>query len=177
MTAAPEITPTEQPDEADMEIIEIAGLASHGRNVIVEHINRRPKTKFADLLGPARAASAARAMARMVRRRTEPPGLDCRRSLYQSAAALSTMACAISLSSMLFIGEAVAQPPNGPIVNDRPLSATQEQVESPTGRNTAEGWRWDEHWTRWNERVAPDLDHLSREIMRAATPNKESPDD
>ena len=82
-----------------MEIIEIA--ASHGRNVIVEHVNRRPKTKFADLLAPVRAASAARAMARAIRRLTEAPGLDCRRSRYQSAAALSTMACVIWLSSML----------------------------------------------------------------------------
>jgi len=145
MTAAPpKSRQPEQSDEADMEIIEIA--ASHGRNVIVEHVNRRPKTKFADLLAPVRAESAARAMARAIRRLTEAPALDCRRSRYQSAAALSSMACVIWLSSMLFIGDAVAQLPNRPIVNDRPRPATQEQVESPTDKNTAEGWRWDEHW-------------------------------
>jgi hypothetical protein len=67
------------------------------------------------------------------------------------AASLTVKTCAFSLSLVLFIGAAAAQTPD---VNSRQPQQTQQQFES--------------NWNRWNNRVAPELDRLNAEIMRAA---------
>jgi hypothetical protein len=62
--------------------------------------------------------------------------------------------CALFLSSMLFVNAAAAQTPYGPAVDGHQLQPTQQQLES--------------RWTRWNQRVEPEVKHLYDEIMRAA---------
>jgi hypothetical protein len=57
-------------------------------------------------------------------------------------------------------GVAVVQTPrNWPIDNGRQFQPTQGQLESTH----------DAQWNRWNGRVAPELDRLNDEIMRATT--------
>jgi hypothetical protein len=68
------------------------------------------------------------------------------------------VAAAVLLASIT--GVAVAQTPhNWPIVDGRQLQPTQGQLESTH----------DAQWNRWNDRVAPQLDHLNDEIMHATT--------
>jgi hypothetical protein len=71
-------------------------------------------------------------------------------------------ASALFLSLTLFVGVAAAQPPSWPIVDGRQLQPTQQQLESTSDRNATE-------WTRWNNRVQPDVDRLYDEIMHATT--------
>lgn len=73
---------------------------------------------------------------------------------------LGLKASALLLASMLFIAVAAAQTPNKPIVDGRQQQPTQQQLESTGDRNAVE-------WERWNRRVAPELDHLNDEILRA----------
>jgi hypothetical protein len=130
---------------------------------MINHANRISKTEFAGfMLAGERTKSAARPTARATPRRAEPPGFGHRRSLRRSAVALSIKTCAIWLSSTLFIGVAAAQVPHGPIVNDRQLQPMQEQLESTNDKNLVE-------WDRWNDRVAPEVDRLYGETMRATT--------
>jgi hypothetical protein len=136
---------------------------------MINHANRISKTEFAGfMLAGERTKSAARPTAWATPRRAEPPGLGYRRSLRRKAVALSIKACAVSLSSMLFITVAAAQTPHGPIVNGLHLQPTQEQPESTNDKNTVEWNRWNKHWIRWNNRVAPEIHRLYEEIMRAA---------
>ena len=76
-------------------------------------------------------------------------------------------ACAILLSSTLFIGAAAAQTPYGPVVNGRQLQPTQEQLERTNDKNVVVPNSWETHWMRWNNRVAPEMHRLDEEIMRA----------
>lgn len=71
----------------------------------------------------------------------------------------------LSLLLALFVGTAAAQPGSWPITNSRQPQPTQEQLESARSRNAVE---WNREWNRWNARVAPEVDHLNDEIMRAA---------
>ena len=83
-------------------------------------------------------------------------------SFLRRVVALSFKASALLLSSMLFIGAAGAQTPHGLIINSRQLRPTQQQLESTQDKNAVE-------WNRWNNRVAPEVDSLYDEIMRATT--------
>jgi hypothetical protein len=71
-------------------------------------------------------------------------------------------ASALFLSLTLFVGVAAAQPPSWPIVHGRQLQPTQQQLEGTSDRNATE-------WTRWNNRVQPDVDRLYDEIIHATT--------
>jgi hypothetical protein len=123
--------------------------------------NRIYKTEFAGfMIADERTKSAERPTGQSAARRAELPDLGYRRSSRRSAAALSIKACAILLSSMLFITVAAAQTPYGTIVNGQ-LQPRQAQLESTDDKNAVE-------WDRWNSRVAPEVDHLYSEIMRAA---------
>ena len=66
----------------------------------------------------------------------------------------------LSLSLVLFIGVAAAQPPSWPIVDGRQLQPTQQQVDKKVD-NRARQWKRD---------VQSQIDRLYDEIMRASTP-------
>jgi hypothetical protein len=127
---------------------------------MINHTNR-----ISEFAGPMLAGtpmkSAERSTAQTVTRRTELSGLGYRRSLRRSTVALSIKACAILLSSTLFIGAAAAQTPYGAFANGQ-LQLTRAQFESTDNKNLVE-------WDRWNSRVAPEVARLYSKIMRAAT--------
>jgi hypothetical protein len=62
----------------------------------------------------------------------------------------------LSLSLVLFIGVAAAQPPSWPIVQGRQLQPTQQQVDS----------REDDRACQWSRGVQSEIDRLYDEIMR-----------
>jgi hypothetical protein len=133
---------------------------------MINYANRISKPEFAGfMLASEGTKLAARPMAPATPRRAEPSGLGYRRSLRRSTVALSIKACAILLSSTLFIAVAAAQTPYRPVVNGRQLQPTQQQLESVNDKNLVE-------WDRWNSRVAPEVDRLYGEIMRAAKPHE-----
>ena len=68
----------------------------------------------------------------------------------------------LSLSLVLFIGAAAAQPPSWPIANGRRSQPTQQQIDS----------RLDNAARQWNRRVQSEVDRLYDEIMRAAAPSE-----
>ena len=80
--------------------------------------------------------------------------IDGRGSLLEGAAGLTPKICAFLLCAMLFVGAAAAQTPYRPAVHARQLQPTQQQLEN--------------QWDRWNNQVAPEVDRLYRQIMRAA---------
>jgi hypothetical protein len=80
------------------------------------------------ILANERMKSAERPTNGRAPRPATPSGLDYRGSLHRSALALSIKACALWLSSVLFIGVAAAQTPYEPIVNGRQLQPTSSSI-------------------------------------------------
>jgi hypothetical protein len=119
-------------------------------------------SRVSEFAGPMLAGTPMKSAetAQTVTHRTELSGLGCH-SFRRSTVALSIKACAILLSSTMFIGAAAAQTPCGAIAHGQ-LQLTRAQFESTDDKNLVE-------WNRWNSRVAPEVARLYSEIMRATT--------